>query len=788
MFIRLIVLIRNIKNLLIINCIKKIWPLFIFSCVYYNTFYNAEVNYEKAEKIIQETAPSKGDNDKIPTQAKKLLGKAIENSNIVINKHPNSKYVDDAYFIIGKASFLRKEFFNAEKYLKKLNEYDPESEYCDESKIWLAYTYLKMDSLDVAKFKLNELKNLKDKKYKYLINNIFAEIAIQEDQPFDAYNYYNKSLVSTNDKSQKTSIYLKLLDISEKYEHLDSSIVYLSQLFEYGTDAAMKKQIKLDWIKYNRKARNFNDLLVQIDKMLSQQEYSNIYIKLELEKAKIYLDQEDLESAKIFFTELSDKYSRKSESAESLYHLGRIALMENFDLELALEYFERSKKDRKTSLYGKRSRDMINRINDYKNLLNELEIILTVEEVVDEPEDTSGVSKAFMPKPKQKESTPDSILFVISEKLLFDFDQLNNAKDNYKRLIDEYPNSKFRPQSLYVLNYYFPEEEWQDILNDEYPNSKFNLNNEDNKNLELNSNPDLEKDEIWKVCEVSYKLCAKNFLDFYNQNKDLDALYFYAFINDNYLSETNKAIEYYKQYLNSEPDLRYNSQTTTRLNEIEDSIYSMIDWTSQKINYYNSVEGLRNGKELDSVLVDIDKCIEGSFSNFKSSGQLIKSKLNKLISINKQIISYDSFSIDSLTNNKDLILDSLYFINGKIYQLDFSIYDSASYYYTKIIDTFPNSKFRYESIVALDDMGLDNDYWGKIIDNQYPDTTFISDSSYKTLDIIEEIYEESFIDIEVAKLELLNSFANLFKEDSVLVLDTINVNIDSLNSRINNAQ
>ena len=96
-------MIKNIKNFIASNFTIKILPLFFFSCVYYNTFYNAEVNYEEAEKIIQETSSSNSGDDKIPAQAKKLLGKAIENSNIVINKYPDSKYVDDAYFIIGRA-------------------------------------------------------------------------------------------------------------------------------------------------------------------------------------------------------------------------------------------------------------------------------------------------------------------------------------------------------------------------------------------------------------------------------------------------------------------------------------------------------------------------------------------------------------------------------------------------------------------------------------------------------------------------------------------------------------
>ena len=74
--------------------------------------------------------------------------------------------------MIGKSSFLRKEFFKAEKYLKKLLELYPNSEYYNETKIWLVYTYLKMDSTNLAKHKMDELKELKDAKYQYLLNNI----------------------------------------------------------------------------------------------------------------------------------------------------------------------------------------------------------------------------------------------------------------------------------------------------------------------------------------------------------------------------------------------------------------------------------------------------------------------------------------------------------------------------------------------------------------------------------------------------------------------------------------
>ena len=171
---------KNIRTIILFNPFKILIVLLFFSCVYYNTFYNAEVNFKKAKKIIEQTpSSSNSENEEIPSQAKKLLGQAIENCHIVINSYPNSKYVDDAYFIIGKASFLRKEFFNSEKYLNKLIEFYPNSDYYNEAQIWLVYTYLKMDRLELVKSELEKLETLDNKEHLFLINNIFAEISMK---------------------------------------------------------------------------------------------------------------------------------------------------------------------------------------------------------------------------------------------------------------------------------------------------------------------------------------------------------------------------------------------------------------------------------------------------------------------------------------------------------------------------------------------------------------------------------------------------------------------------------
>ena len=141
---------RNFTNLNHHYFLLLVLFSFVFiSCVYFNTFYNAETSFKKALKIIEESPII--EDGKLPSQAKKLLGEAIENSKLVLKEYPDSKYVDDAIFIIAKASFLRDEVAIAESHFNLLLRDYPESKFYSLSEIWLAYTHFRMGMIDSAR-------------------------------------------------------------------------------------------------------------------------------------------------------------------------------------------------------------------------------------------------------------------------------------------------------------------------------------------------------------------------------------------------------------------------------------------------------------------------------------------------------------------------------------------------------------------------------------------------------------------------------------------------------------
>ena len=65
----------------------------------------------------------------------KILGglKSIEKSRIVIDDYPNSKYLYDAFYLVGKSSFIKDDYQYAEKHFRQLLTEYPKSKFVTES-------------------------------------------------------------------------------------------------------------------------------------------------------------------------------------------------------------------------------------------------------------------------------------------------------------------------------------------------------------------------------------------------------------------------------------------------------------------------------------------------------------------------------------------------------------------------------------------------------------------------------------------------------------------------------
>jgi len=829
---------------------------FIFiSCVYFNTFYNAETSYRKALIIIEESPITS--EDKLPSQASKLLGEAIENSKLVIEDYPESKYVDDAIFIIGRASFLRDEVAVAEKHFEMILDLYPESRFYQLSEIWLAYTHFRMGMIDSAQVVLNKIysREPSDKNQLFIIHNVLAEIAMEVDDLEQVYQHYELAAGTITSNSKKTAIYGRLVNIAEQRGDKIRASIYLEELGKVAPDK-IRIESRMQLIIYQRELGEYDKIIEEIGNLLSLSEFQAQYIKLELELGKVYMEKGDFSTAKEILTQMVEVYSKKDESAEAYFHLGDMALIEDFNLDLAKEYFENSKSERSQSKYGKISKTILKKITRFENLENLYkevikytdkgydldqsdqgskydEIETKENKIEDKPHlleekftqnarsqnyrnsmdfDSNNILEdadiAVQEELEPSSESPDSILFMIGEMLLYDFNHLKRSLDKFKTLAEKYPKSEFAPQALYVLSHFEPDGDWHYRLKINFPNSSFFSMDSTSNITTRNTSLESMRDYAWSLTQQSYQDAYLEFNRLSNEEEDTLSAYITGFISDIYLNDIELAITHYQSFSDKYFDHVYADIVDNRLMEIQSNLEDIIATSQQGINYQLAVNYLHREYNFDSVKVLLSEITSGISSSYKYSANNLKDAIREYKKLSTEIRSLDTLLVEDVTEGEMLMpkppvvtyKDSILYGLAILFDHKLESIDSAIFYHASLVRSFKDSKYRSSSLIYLCELEPGGN-WAEILRSDYSDTSFVVDGSIAHSIYSEDIFEDGFSDKMFAKISDCEKYLDLFTEsiDSILMYSDsslykidnidikkdsseINVNLDSLQS------
>ena len=116
------------------------------SCVYFNTYYNAEKFFRQAEKARAEVeeegagseAGRRSGRGRRGGSYQGLYDKAVRKASIVLEKYPDSELVDDAMFLAGRALYWQRDYAYGARSFEDLEQNFPDSEYVDRARLWRA--------------------------------------------------------------------------------------------------------------------------------------------------------------------------------------------------------------------------------------------------------------------------------------------------------------------------------------------------------------------------------------------------------------------------------------------------------------------------------------------------------------------------------------------------------------------------------------------------------------------------------------------------------------------------
>ncbi len=581
--------------------IKIFLPLLcicLSSCVYFNTFYNAENSFKQANEIIDNSSNYNDNTNDIPTNAKKLLKESILSSNIVISDFSDSKYVDDAIYYMARSYFSLSEFYKSQKYFNDLINNYPNSKYYNECRLWLEYTHLKLNILDSVLFNSlkieEELISEKNKDLFFLLYNLKGDFYIQINEFDKGFNQFEKALEFVNSKSKKTMLYSKLAYISESENMFEKSAKYLEMIQLFSNNEETKIDAFRKWLDVMKKLNRYDEIILKIQNSINSSEFESQKLKDEfnMELAIAYMNNNSFDKSKNLFNDIIDSSSQRQIKCESYYWLGYISLIKEFDLELAKEYFDLVLETMRTSDFSKKTKQFLNEIKSYNKLLNEYE---------SNDEDFNFDKNDKIPKPSnefvKKNIEKDSLLFIIAEKLFFDFNQSEMAINKHKELINIYPSSNYVLRSDNIIKQLEGLEDFELI----------------NKIDTLK----VLRDSAWNLFDYNKKKSIDLFLDIATRYNDYQSYYSLGIIYEDYLYQPDLCLKYYLESFNSTTDDSFRNVLKNKLLLLEESIKVRVDTIYQNENYVIGYDFLITEFNLDSSRIYFNKS-----DNIKQSKEL----------------------------------------------------------------------------------------------------------------------------------------------------------------------
>ncbi len=315
--------------------------IFLLSCAYYNTFFNAKRYYDQALEKQKNTKSSQ----KLPGDVKKNYQAAIEKSWKLIKIYGDSnKYADDALLLIGKAYYNIGDYTKAERTLNQFLLKFLKSELIPEAKLWLARTYVAQQRKEDALELLNSL--LSQKLPKRLAAEAFyilGKLHFEQEEYEEAIKFLTKSVDITHDDEIKGDALFMMGDAYYQLNQYENAIDSYDKLSKLDIPAVREYEATAKKVESLIELKKYEEAEKILRKMLSSPRFKDQFSLIETRLANLYEIQGETDLARDYYYEIIEKYPRKEGAILSYYYLGQLYEYEYANFDSAQAYYEKVK-------------------------------------------------------------------------------------------------------------------------------------------------------------------------------------------------------------------------------------------------------------------------------------------------------------------------------------------------------------------------------------------------------------------------------------------------------------
>ncbi|UCH63381.1 MAG: tetratricopeptide repeat protein [Fidelibacterota bacterium] len=549
----------------------KIWRVTLVAlmalsvgCAYFNTFYNAKTYYETGVKAL-ETRVTASSNS-IPKPASDAFGKAIEKSLIVIDEYPESRYIDDAFFIIGRSYFHRREFGMAERYLRQLLQEYPWSPFHDQAMIWLAKVHVQLGLYEAVEEDI-ALILAKPSPSEELLTEIYilrGDIALLQGDVTAAMNAFQEGVNLAVDAAQRAAIYDQLYVLAVDNEDYVAALDFLDKFARATPNESERVNARLIRVQLLQKMNDFEGAYKEIRNMVALTEFASIIPGLQLELGKIESIRGNRAAALERFIEVLEEFRNLPEASEAAFRAGEIYLTELHEIETARDYLRRVKNNSAYYLPAQTKLKQITTFSEINKKIHSLRAQLNPE--TDKEIDTTEASVDTTMIRRELAHA----LYRLGEIQLFEIELPDTALEVMAEIVSNFPDTDVAAQAAYVLYVHTQDNPdqaafWRDLMLEQYPDSPYGrlLSN---KSATM-GDPRLDSltAQVDEKVTRSPRQALNLFREIRNQFDTEQSYFAIAYIYDEYIGQLDSAITAYDEYLALYPSGTYSQDAGERL-------------------------------------------------------------------------------------------------------------------------------------------------------------------------------------------------------------------------------
>jgi TolA-binding protein len=391
---------------------------------YFNTFFNARKSFNQAEKTRKSSASGRGGQGDYKI--------AIEKARKVVDDHPNSKYYDDALFILGVSYFHTNEFSRSERRLRELLANYPDSKFARESRLYLARAKLELNDIDDAMVIFEDiLQGDYERRYKADAAMALGENRLENGQYELSRDYFRAVRDSLGSRELQRRAQLYIADsYYEMYQFGEALGDYLQAL---GMDPTTPQQYHALFraAECSYRLLKIEDGIAYLEQLMENELYYDSLSVLKLMEAQGYEYEDDMTLAEATYEEVAQTASKGAHRSEANYRLGLIYQFDYDDLAGAKSYYDAAVQADRATEWG---RDALQRSSDIGKLDTYARTVLDTAATQEQIDDAAYTQ------------------YQLSELYWFKLNKPDTAILEMQYLVDSFANSYHAPKAMVALS------------------------------------------------------------------------------------------------------------------------------------------------------------------------------------------------------------------------------------------------------------------------------------------------------------------------------------------------